>query len=159
MTVPTVVFDISTYPLSPDRRPSMYYGCCYLVEWRRYEHFDPRLPRDIARLFARLTNAVEIVSFNGEAFDLEVLRLHHGLVTPVPKDGTHTDLAVVLSDEGRGGSLDETAWLNLGVHKTDINTLQHDPEHRSHARQACQSDVRLTYRLWKLYKAGALKFP
>lgn len=159
MAVATVIFDLSTYPLSPGHIPRMYYGCCYLVEWRRYEHYDPRNDQDIARLIGRLTNALELVSFNGEAFDLQVLRHHHGLAIPAPKCGIHTDLAVVLGTNGRGGSLDEAAWLNLGVRKTNINTLQHDPERRTHARQACQADVRLTYRLWKLYKAGTLKFP
>jgi len=156
----TVVFDLSTLPgrLPGDLRP-LYYACCYLVESRRYEYFDPRTEKDVLKLIARLKDATEVVSFNGESFDLPVLREHHGLKGRVPTKGRHTDLCVVLSEQGRGGSLNDAVSLNLGKQKLAINTLPHDPVERSHARKACQSDVRQTYRLWKLHREKKLRYP
>ena len=156
----TVVFDLSTYPGGfLERIPALYYACCYLVESRRYEYFDPRNEKDVLKLLSRLKDATEVVSFNGETFDLEVLRKHHGLTGRVPRRGRHTDICVLLSEKGRGGSLDDAARLNLGEPKLDISKLESDPINRNHAREACRSDVSQTYRLWKRYQKGTLKFP
>src|SRR5258706_13394823 len=128
----TVVFDFSTYPgnLPGDIRP-LYYACCYLVESRRYEYYDPRKERDILKLIARLKKATELVSFNGKSFDLAVLREHHSLKGRVPSKGRHTDLCNILSEKGRGGGLDDATMLNLQEPKLVISTLDHDPVNRS----------------------------
>lgn len=155
----TVVFDLSTYPDNLGRIREMYFACCYLVESHRYEYFDPRQAGEVAKLIGRLRYARELVSFNGKAFDLAVLRKHHGLEDPVPIDGAHTDLCEIINRDGRGGSLDEAVFANFCERKLSADRLPHDPVRRSHARDGCRSDVRQTYKLWTLYRNDALRFP
>ena len=153
MQTRTIVFDISTLPgvLGPVR--PAYYACCYHVEHRRYEDFDPRQAPAMARLIKRITSATELVTFNG-AFDLDVLETHYGSVALTAK---HTDMHEVLNSVGRWMELDEAAWINLGERKLRATDLVHDPVNRSHVRRACRSDVRQTYKLWVLHQLGRLK--
>lgn len=137
----------------------MYFACCYLVEAQRYDYVDPRRPRDVAKLRARLAEATEVVTFGGDAHALRVLREHHGLAGPVPVRGRHTDLALVPGAGGRSIGLEEAARLNLREPRLDVATLAYDPENRRHARLACQSDARQIHQLWKLNQAGVLRVP
>ena len=156
----TVVFSLAADPrLAPDEPRPMYFGCCYLAEPQRYEYIDPRRPRDVARLLSRLADATELVTFNGSAVDLLILREHHGLSGPVPVKGRHTDLAIVPGAQGHRIGLDAATRLNLRAPRLDAASLEYDPENRRHARQACQSDVRQIHQLWKLHKAGVLRYP
>jgi hypothetical protein len=139
-----VVLSLAAQPgSSPGGDPSgeirpLYYACCYHVEAKRFDYFDPRNRKDVARLLARLADATEVVTFNGEALGLRMLREHHGLGAIA----RHTDLAAV-----------------PGVHapRIDPGAYAYDPENRRHARQACQDEARQVLQLWKLHRAGVLR--
>lgn len=117
----------------------MYFACCYLVEARRFDYIDPRSKKDVVRLVARLRDATEIVTFNGAAIGLRVLREHHGLTGTVPATGRHTDLATM---------------PGVMLPAQDPGVFAHDPENRRHARQACQAEARRIHRLWSMHRAG-----
>ncbi len=129
------------------------------MESQRYDHVDPRRPRDVAKLLARVSDATELVTFGGDGHALRVLREHHGLAGPVPVRGRHTDLALVDGAQGRDIDLDAAARLNLREPRLDVATLAYDPENRRHARLACQSDARQIHQLWKLNRAGVFRVP
>jgi hypothetical protein len=120
----------------------MYFACCYLLESRRFDFFDPRSKKDVARLLARLKDASEVVTHGGDAFGLRVLREHHGLAGPVPAHGRHTDLATV------------AGVPPLGI---DAGGPAYDPENRRHAREACQAGARQLLQLWLRHRAGVLR--
>lgn len=163
-----VVFDIETEPFSEQFRkatstderialaPRMRVGCVYFEARRRYQFFDPRKADGLINV---LLGAGEIISFNGKNFDLLVLRRHYGLGSRVPRKGKHVDLCEVLSKQvGFNVGLDRLARMNIGEGKhTDGRKMANLNE--AELRKACQSDVRQTYRLWKLYERKELQLP
>ncbi|MFN0317649.1 MAG: ribonuclease H-like domain-containing protein [Burkholderiales bacterium] len=163
-----IVFDIETEPFSEafqkaesraERRkhaPRFRLACAYIQETRKYRYFVPETATELISLLQR---ANEVISFNGKNFDILVLQRHHKLKGSTPEKGRHIDLHKILSDEaGFRVSLNHAALINLREKKhTDgrkMNTLT-----LKELKIACRSDVRQTYRLWKLYEAGNLKVP
>jgi hypothetical protein len=163
-----LVFDIETEPISEafqtattiEERiahvPAMRLACLFDETTGAYHFF---LPGDAGSLIDRLREADEVVSYNGNRFDLLVLCRHHGLEGRIPEKGRHVDLWEVMREKsGFMVSLDQAAKLNLGRGKhTHGRDMQHfDLEH---LKVASRSDVEQTYALWNLYTAGTLKYP
>jgi hypothetical protein len=163
------VLDISTFPaslgfrLNPDRdtrrpyAPGLMAACIYVAQHRKYRCY---LPAQAKYLLRQIEAAEELVTFNGLIYDLVVLERHYGLAQDIALRATHVDLAHIIEQRiGRWTEFNEVVGLNLGEHKISVNEFPHDPVNRSDAKAACKSDVRQTYKLWKLYKAGKLKYP
>lgn len=163
-----VCFDIETEPFTQafldatsseaklKEAPRMRVACVYVEHLRRYRFFTPY---QSAQLIELLQSADEVISFNGEGFDCLVLRKHHGLKGKIPSKGKHVDLHAVLTERaGFRVSLHLAATINLGEgkHTKGREMKNLDP---AALQTACKSDVRQTYRLWKLHTAGALQVP
>ena len=163
-----VCFDIETEPFSdaflratsPQARlreaPRMRIACAYVEHEKRYRFF---VSKQSDQLLELLQGADEVVSFNGKAFDLLVLRKHYGLKGKVPMKGRHVDIHMILT--ARAGfrvSLHVAAQMNLGEgkHTKGREMTNLDP---AALRIACKSDVRQTYRLWKPHEDGTLQAP
>ena len=168
MSCNRVCFDIETEPFSKDFQnafgtgekvkyaPLMRVACVYSEINRKYRFFTPD---DAADLLEVLRSADEVISFNGKDFDMLVLRRHHGLKGKLPAKGNHIDIHRELTK--RAGflvSLDLASKINLGEGKHTHGRKMNDLD-ISALRGACQSDVRQTFRLWKLYDKGKLKAP
>jgi hypothetical protein len=161
-----VVFDIETEPFSEEFRdaasnkdriayaPRMRVACAYEESRNRYTYYTDK---QAAKLIELLRKADQIISFNGLGFDILVLERHYGLDGPVPLNGIHTDLCQEVSIHERRMSLDRLAQINFGerkhtkgreMYKLDLEEL----------KIACKSDVEHTYKLWKLYDEGELRY-
>lgn len=167
-TVKRVCFDIETEPFSEEFRkaeslsakqrhaPKMRVACVYFEDAEQYRFFTAD---EVQELIAFLKQADEVISFNGKGFDILLLRRHYGLTGKVPEKGRHTDVHELLTDmAGFRVSLDKASRLNLQEAKhtagremsgLDLKTL----------KEACQSDVSQTYRLWLAHSQGTLRAP
>lgn len=160
-----VCFDVETEPFSDDFRnaktlrarlktvPRMRVACVFSERDRKYRYFTPHRADELIEVLRR---AEEVITFNGKAFDILVLRRHYGLKGKLPR---HVDIHTLLTDRaGFRVSLDLAAKLNLGESKhtkgREMNSLD-----AAALRNACKSDVQQTYRLWRLYTAGTLQIP
>jgi len=164
-----IVLDVSTMPYGIDfavartnedrlqHAPPLLTSCVYFVKSRSYRYFGPS---EVNLLVNYLKHTEELVTFNGLKFDLLVLRRHYGLKGRVPLKGKHTDLGMIAERRtGRWVKFKEMIALNLGEEKLDIDRLAHDPVNRSDTNAGCRSDVRQTYKLWRLLNERALRFP
>jgi hypothetical protein len=164
-----VVLDISTFPANIEFRfggdrdarrpyaPGLIAACVYATRGQQYRNY---LPNQAELLLKQLETADELVTFNGLKYDLVVLEKHYGLSQDVAHRKSHTDLALIFEQRiGRWVDFNEVVQLNLGERKIPISEFPPDPVNRTNALAACKSDVRQTYKLWKLYKKGQLKFP
>jgi hypothetical protein len=99
------------------------------------------------------------VSFNGEHFDVLVLRRHHGLTGRVPLNGRHIDLYEILTAKaGFRVSLNAAVKLNLAERKhTDGRNM--GILKLEELKIACRSDVSQTYRLFQRHISGILQVP
>jgi len=163
-----IVFDIETEPFTKAFRkaksvatkikhaPKLRLACAYIEDTGEYRYF---VPETAAKLVALLQRAKEIVSFNGQGFDIPVLQRHYKLKGPVPKKRIHTDLHLIMSDVAQHRiSLDRAALLNLNEKKhTDGREM--GELNLEELKVACRSDVWQTYRLFKLFETGKLKIP
>jgi hypothetical protein len=167
-SVKRIVFDIETEPFTKAFQeaesirartklaPQMRLACTFDESRAVYRYFGPREGRSLIK---QLQSADEVISFNGNHFDILVLRRHYGLKGRVPHKGRHTDLCEIMSAGAEFRvSLDVAARLNLGEKKhTDgrkMNALRLDE-----IKLACQSDVCQTYRLFQRYISGTLQVP
>ena len=164
-----VVLDISTFPANVEFRfggdrdarrsyaPGLMAACVYATRGHKYRNY---LPNQAETLLKQLETADELVTFNGLKYDLVVLEKHYGLSRHVALRSSHTDLALIFEQAiGRWVDFNEVVQLNLGERKIPISEFPPDPVNRTDALAACKSDVRQTYKLWKLFKDGKLKFP
>ena len=171
-----VVLDISTTPISTNFQlagddlnerlryaPTMLVATIYSVRSRKYRHF---LPEHASNLIDILKLANELISFNGKKFDLIILKKHHNLKGRIPKTGVHIDLGEIAQEAcGKWVTLNELTQLNLGEKNLSMNEfrekhgLKHDPANRTDAKAKCKFDVQQTYKLWKLYTIGQLRYP
>jgi hypothetical protein len=90
-----------------------------------------------------------------------ILSFWNGITTSqkTSRHGPH-DLAKIIEDfTGQWPSFDDIVWRNLKERKKSINDLKHDPVNRTDAIAACKSDVRQTYKLFRLYEAGKFIYP
>lgn len=164
----TIVFDIETEPFNEvfmnaktrDTRlvnsPRMRVACIFDVENGEYRFFEQDQSSAVVEL---IHNAKHIVSFNGNNFDLLVLERHYGLNADRIRNISHTDIHEVMS--GRSGyrvSLHKAVQLNFGEKKkVDGRSMTELDIQR--LKDACQSDVDQTHRLWQLEQWGILKCP
>ena len=168
-STPAVVLDVSTYPASlafrlcPDRdtrlqlAPRMMAACLYDSCNRTYRGF---LPAQVGDLIQCLERAERLVTFNGFKYDLVVLERHHDLSKDIATRPSHVDLAKIIEDfTGQWPSFDDIVWRNLKERKKSINDFTHDPVNRTDAIAACKSDVRQTYKLFRLYEASKFIYP
>ena len=163
-----IVFDIETEPFCQGFRyatstrmrlrlaPRLRVACLYDIDRDKYRFFGPRQGRSLIRC---LRSASELISFNGKAFDILVLRRHLGLLGRVPSRGRHTDVHEIMTHAaGFRVSLDTAVRINLGERKhtsgRKMEVLSMDD-----LRIACQSDVRHTYLLYQRHADGTLKIP
>ena len=160
-----VVFDVETEQFTEEFRhadiktrlalaPKMRLACAF--DGVRWIYF---LPSEADRLVALLIRADEVVTFNGNGFDMLVLMKHLGLTAAVVKKIKHSDLFEQISNsEGRWINLNDLAQLNLGERKhtkgRDIANLD-----LAGLKEACRSDVWQTFRLWEMWSGGTLKVP
>jgi hypothetical protein len=118
------------------------------------------LPKDGANLLKLLNSAAEVISYNGKNFDLLVLMKHLGRRRIVSAK-KHLDLCEAIQTSYRLNHplrLNTLTKINLGKAK---HTLGREMKNSSleKLKAACRSDVYDTYRLWKMFKASALRFP
>lgn len=164
-----VVFDLETEPFTAafkeattgagrlGHAPSLRLACAYVEDLDEYRFYAPGEAGELIRL---LETAGEVVSFNGERFDLLVLRRHHGLTDPVPKEGgDHVDLCKLLSERaGFNVGLNMLAKMNLGEGK-HTKGREMEALDLEGLKEACRSDVEQTYRLWRLWRDGKIRLP
>lgn len=161
-----VVFDVETEQFAEQFRqakdakarliyaPKMRLACAFDgIEWMYF------VPSDSKKLVALLTEADEVITFNGNAFDMLVLMKHHGLKAAVVRKIKHCDLFELISKkEDRWISLNDLAQLNLqeGKHTKGRSIAALD---LAGLKEACRSDVWQTFRLWEMWCDGTLRLP
>lgn len=103
-----VVFDLETEPFTEAFKaaqtleervahaPRLRLGCAYVEDRDEYRYYDPEQTPEPINV---LRDAGEVVTFNGNRFDLLVLARHHGLRERLPAHGGHVDLCEILSGE------------------------------------------------------------
>ena len=146
--------DVERLPLVPEMRVA----CVFHEATGQFEFYTPH---EIHALIACLKDADEVISFNGKAYDLLVLEAHYGLTTKerAALNTRHIDLCEIIAKQsGRRISLDNLSRRHLGERKaakgSDMAALELDS-----LKAACQSDVDQTYRLWRAWKDGKIRFP
>ncbi len=168
IAVKRLIFDIETEPFSQDflnadtekartkHAPKMRVACVFDESQDEYTYYTPD---NADALVKELLSADEIVSFNGEGFDLLVLKKHYGLMARVPKKGNHIDIHRVMTDvTGFRVSLDKAVNVNFGERK-HTNGRAMEALTLNELKVACRSDVSHTYRLWRAHVSGKLLFP
>lgn len=168
MVTKRLVFDIETEPFSQSfldadnekerikHAPKMRVVCVFDESKDEYKYYTPD---NSDALIKELLCANEVISFNGNGFDLLVLKKHHGLKGRVPKNGEHIDIHFIMTDAaGFRVSLDKAVNLNFGERKhtngRDMEALTLDD-----LKIACRSDVSQTYRLWLAHVNKKLVIP
>ena len=93
----------------------MRIACVYSEDDRKYRFYTAE---QAPALIAVLLAASEVISFNGKAFDVLVLRRHYGLIGTLPRRGKHTDLHELLTERaGFRVSLNSAVALNFDEKK------------------------------------------
>jgi hypothetical protein len=164
-----VVFDVETEPLSSeffnaqktgavqfDLFPRPRVCVCYDSRSGKYRTY---LPDEFQSLYTKLLKR-PILSFNGKAFDVNVIlkHLNKDQNDALSKKHDHYDLLdLITKTTGKRYHLDDLVRANLGERKhtkgrdmenLDIETLI----------EACRSDVDHTYRLMKLFLSGNMVY-
>jgi len=164
----SIVLDIETelftdeFQEATDKRtrlrlaPQPRIACVYVIEDQKYLFFTPDRFSELHKLLRR---AKEIITYNGERFDLLVLRKFLKVGKRALSKAKSFDLfSHVSRAAGFRVSLDNLARLNLGKgKKMKGKVLATAPLKKLKA--GCRSDVSQTYQLWKKYIAGTLKVP
>jgi hypothetical protein len=92
--------------------------------------------------------ADEVVTFNGNNYDLEKLGAFVGLVGDLPLNGVHSDMrSICWSDRIWGSDLSGTYYR----HYTECPVFP--DTHEGSAERDCY----MTFKLWELWKQGTLK--
>ena len=134
--------------------PKMRVACLYDEQTDLYKYFTVK---EVKSLISYLKKADEVISFNGNIFDILVLRKHYSLKGNIPIRGKHIDMWEIFRK--RAGY-----WVGLDkAVKVNFNERKHTSGRKMKGfnieklKVACRSDVDQTYRLWKLYKNVNLK--
>ncbi len=131
----------------------------------QYEFYEPN-ENDLTKFSARLSEAEEIVSFNGDQFDFLVLKKGHPdifdkVVDNIISGFRHLDLMQKFQQETGAEfwfSLHKMALLNLGSGKHTSGRSM-ESLNLGELKIACRSDVDQLYQLWKLWREGKVKYP
>ncbi|MBN9615368.1 MAG: hypothetical protein BGO25_03185 [Acidobacteriales bacterium 59-55] len=92
--------------------------------------------------------ADEVVTFNGNNYDLEKLGAFAGLVGDLPLNGVHSDMrSICWSDRIWGSDLPGTYYR----HYTECPAFPDTHE------GSTERDCYMTFKLWELWKQGTLK--
>jgi hypothetical protein len=103
----------------------------------------------LAKTIEEIQSADEVVTYNGTYYDLKQLGKFAGLDGPLPLNGRHSDMQRIRWDPILGSSLTDTyKALFAGEPAVDQDADEY--------AQSIQSDVMMTFELWKLWKAGLL---
>ena len=165
-----LVLDIETVPFTMKfKRASTFVDrleCCpeirlagtYNSITRKYSFYTPTRCSELIRA---LLEADIIVTFNGNQFDLLVLRRHGGLSQRNFQriQEKHADLYEIINREtGQSYSLNDLARTNLDERKRvhgramcNLNLIE--------LKEANRSDLSQTYRLYRRWKSGRLIHP
>ena len=93
--------------------------------------------------------ADEVVTYNGDRYDLKKLGEFAGLEGQLPLQGRHSDMQRICWDPILGSSLINTYHQLFAARpKVDSEAGEYEQDN--------ESDVRMTFELWKLWKAGRL---
>lgn len=96
----------------------------------------------------RIQDADEIVTYNGNNYDLEDLGKFAGIEGDLALNGIHSDMrSICWSDRIRGSNLPTTYEMCLGKPPAFPDTYEGDNER----------DCYMTFKLWELWKAGTLR--
>ena len=104
---------------------------------------------DMAAAISIIQAAEEVVTYNGEIYDLKKLGEFNGLAEPLPLSGRHSDMRSIRWDPILGSSLSGT-YGEFFRYPPKVN-----PD-ASPYDWNIESDVMMTFELWKLWKAGQL---
>jgi RNase_H superfamily len=166
--VKATIFDIETQPIArtfsfaktarqrTKSAPDPSIACAYSASSKRYTFYEPH---EFPALLRLLQSSDEVVSFNGEAFDFHVLAKTTGVSMRHLNIKSSVDLFRIVADAtGKMASLNNLALVNLGRGKHTAGHLVPQLDAKS-IKAACKSDVKQTFELYKLYRAGELKAP
>jgi hypothetical protein len=124
----------------------------YSVEGREYIGY--RGSR-ISEAIERVQNADEVITYNGEMYDLEQLGKSAGIDGELPIRGKHIDMQRMVWDPIVGSSLVRT----YGMHFKDCPDFpfgHRDSEDCDDYEADNQRDVYMTLKLWELWKEKKL---
>jgi hypothetical protein len=106
-----------------------------------------RWPDDIPVALQRIAAADELVTYNGENYDLRKLGEFAGSPGDFVLTGTHTDMrSICWSDLIAGSSLTKTYLMHFGEFPTFSDTYEGSNER----------DCYMTFKLWQRWKEGSL---
>lgn len=124
----------------------------YSVEDREYIGY--RGSR-ISEALERVQNADEVITYNGEMYDLEQLGRFAGIVDDLPIKGKHIDMQRMIWEPIVGSSLIRT----YGMHFKDCPDFpfgRRDSDDCDDYEGSNQRDVYMTLKLWELWKEKKL---
>lgn len=124
----------------------------YSVEGRGYIGY--RGSR-IAEALERVQGADEVVTYNGEMYDIEQLGKFAGIVGDLPIKGKHIDMQRIIWEPIVGSSLIRT----YGMHFKDCPEFpfgHRDSPDCDEYEGSNQRDVYMTFKLWGLWRDGKL---
>jgi hypothetical protein len=132
MTNDTLIFDVGQTILG-----------IYSVRRKKYV---PYWKPDFARGVLRLIRAREIVSYNGNGYDLPEIGKMLGLTKALQISGVHIDMKEMCWPRIMGSSLRNTYRLQFSELPNSDDTYQ----------GANECDIYMTRKLWQRWKAGKL---
>ena len=103
----------------------------------------------------RVRNADEVITYNGEMYDLEQLGKFAGIVGDLPIKGKHIDMQRIIWEPIVGSSLIST----YGLHYKDCPEFpfgHRDSSDCDEYEGSNQRDVYMTFKLWELWRDGKL---
>ena len=120
-------------------------------------------PQDASSIPEVIKNASLLVTYNGTDTAFQILRKYYGLrgrTAQIPKKGKHIEIASEISKSGHRTSFsfedairenlhEERLFSQTKIHQLDIDGL----------REACASDIRQIFDLYKIYLNGNLVCP
>ncbi len=133
------------------------------VTWDKTNGFRVWYEKDVPALLTELQQFAQIVTFNGERFDLKVLE-HYGSIKELKKKSVDL-LAFIKKHTRKRVSLDTLAEECLGIKKsmTGIEAVSPwnsgDPAKRQQVVDYCKKDVEILRDLYVELHAVCLRFP
>lgn len=149
-----VFLDIETGLIRRGKIPSPVIACTSDAAGRRKRTYRPA---QFADLISDLRRASAVVTFNGDAFDLEVIRKHIATSRRGLSIASYDLMVNIERVCGRKHSLNNLAYVNFGEPKRCLGAGQNRGIRET--IRDCHSDVDQLRRLFYAYVAGQLKIP